>query len=213
MFGIPRILLVDDHPIFRSGMRTLIERDGATVVEEAATTSDAIKIAERVQLGAATVDVLLPDAGGPALVRRLRAIQPECSILGLSVLEDPLRAAEMLRAGAQGYALKTQPPAEIVGALHTILGGVRYLAPQLSEARVHHLVTAVTDLLQRLTIRERRVFDLLVRGNSNKAIAAKLDIGVSTVETHRRQIMHKLEAVSIVDLVHIALRYGELDLA
>lgn len=162
---------------------------------------------------AACVDVLIPEAGGPAVVRKLRMMQPQCAILGLSVLDEPLRAAEMLRAGAAGYALKSQSPEAMVHALATIRGGVGYLAPEISQQRVDELLTGEGDSLQRLTIRERRVFDLLVRGHSNKKVADLLTIARSTVETHRRHIMRKLEASSIVDLVHVALRHGEMGMA
>lgn len=213
MLANARILLVDDHPMFRSGLRALLEREPTLLVEEAATTVEAIAIAENHPIDLACVDVLVPDAGGPAFVRKLQTLRPRCAILGLSMLDDPLRAAEMLRAGATGYALKSQPITEILPALETILTGVQYLAPQLSAARVDELLHDKSDVLQRLTIRERRVFDLLVQGNSNRKVAGLLDIARSTVETHRRHIMRKLEASSIVDLVHVALRHGEIGMA
>ncbi|MEJ7600694.1 MAG: response regulator transcription factor [Kofleriaceae bacterium] len=209
----PRILLVDDHPVFRSGVRALLEAEGGAVIEEASSTAEAVAIAERMPFVAACVDVLIPEAGGPAVVRKLRMMQPQCAILGLSVLDEPLRAAEMLRAGAAGYALKSQSPEAMVHALATIRGGVGYLAPEISQQRVDELLTGEGDSLQRLTIRERRVFDLLVRGHSNKKVADLLTIARSTVETHRRHIMRKLEASSIVDLVHVALRHGEMGMA
>lgn len=209
MLANTRILLVDDHPTLRSGLRALLEREASVFVEEAATTGEAIAIAEKYPIDLACVDVLVPDAGGPALVRKLLTLRPQCAILGLSMLDEPIRAAEMLRAGAAGYALKSQPITEIIPALEAILGGVRYLAPSLA-ARVDELVHDKPDPLQRLTIRERRVFDLLVQGNSNRKVAGLLDIARSTVETHRRHIMRKLEASSVVDLVHVALRHGEI---
>lgn len=205
-----RILLVDDHPIFRAGLRALFEREAPLLVEEAATTAAAIKIAETHSIDLACVDVLVPEAGGPALVRKLQSLHAHCAILGLSMLDDPLRAAEMLRAGATGYAVKSQPVAEILFAFEATLAGARYLAPQISAARVDELLHDKMDVLQRLTIRERRVFDLLVQGNSNRKVAGLLDIARSTVETHRRHIMRKLEASSVVDLVHVALEHGEL---
>ena len=209
MLATARILLVDAHPIFRAGLRAVLEREAPLLVEEAATTAAAIKIAETHPIDLAVVDVLVPDAGGPALVRKLQSLRP-CGILGLSTLDEPLRAAEMFRAGATGYAVKSQPVEEIAFALASTVGGARYLAPQISAARVDELLHDQTDVLQRLTIRERRVFDLLVQGNSNRKVAGLLDIARSTVETHRRHIMRKLEASSVVDLVHVALEHGEL---
>ena len=209
MLANARILLVDDHPMFRSGLRAVLEREASLLVEEAATTAEAIAIVEKHPIDLACVDVLVPDAGGPAVARKIQTVRPQCGILGLSMLDEPLRAAEMLRAGASGYALKSQPIAEILAALEVTRPRVRYLAPTLSVERVDALMHERLDVLQRLTIRERRVFDLLVQGNSNRKVAALLDIASSTVETHRRHIMRKLEACSIVDLVHVALRHGE----
>ena len=214
MFATARVLVVDDHPMYRAGLRALLERQPAVLVEEASTTAEAEAIAQSHPIDVACIDVLVPESGGPAIVRRLKMLRPACKILALSVLDEPLRVAEMLRAGAAGYAVKSQPIAEIVKALEAVSGDVRYLAPHLSEARIDELLRDdKADPMQRLTIRERRVFDLLVQGNSNRSVAGLLDIARSTVETHRRQIMRKLEASSIVDLVHLALRHGAIGMS
>jgi DNA-binding NarL/FixJ family response regulator len=214
MFATARVLLVDDHPMYRAGLRALLERQPAILVEEASTTAEAEAIAQSHPIDIACIDVLVPESGGPAMVRRLKMLRPTCKILALSVLDEPLRVTEMLRAGAAGYAVKSQPISEIVNALQAVSGGLRYLAPHLSEARIDELLRdSESDPMQRLTIRERRVFDLLVQGNSNRKVASLLDIARSTVETHRRQIMRKLEASSIVDLVHLALRQGAIGMS
>lgn len=198
------VLLVDDHPIFSSGLRTLLERLESTVVLEATTTSEALERAKTTALDVALVDVLIPSAGGPFVVQQLRSSQPTCKIVALSVLDDPLRVVEMLQAGAHGYVLKLQPISELLAALRIIAGGGRYLAPQLPASHIEGLLHKPSHPIQRLTIRERRVFDLLVLGCTSDEIANELAIARSTVETHRRHIMRKLDARSIVQLLHLS---------
>lgn len=210
MAAAAQAVLVDDHPMFRAGLRVLLARDSRLhIVAEASSVSEAVAIAAQHPLDVAVVDMVMPHAGGLELVRQLRAVQPGCKILGLSMLEEPVRIAEMLRAGAAGYALKSQPIEEINEAIHTVLGDVRYLAPQLAHGALHALLATDTPFpVETLTPRERVVFDLLVRGGTNDVIARRLEIARCTVETHRRHIMHKLEAASIVDLVRVAMRHG-----
>jgi DNA-binding NarL/FixJ family response regulator len=210
MSAAAQTVLIDDHPMFRAGLRTLLSRDARLqVVAEASSASEAIALAATHAFDVAVVDVVIPDIGGPALVRQLRALRPTSKILGLSMLDEPVRVAEMLRAGASGYALKTQPIEEIREAIHAVLGDVRYLAPQIAHADLQALLATDAPFpLETLTPRERVVFDLLVRGGSNEHIARQLEIARCTVETHRRHIMQKLAASSIVDLVHLALRHG-----
>lgn len=210
MSAAAQTVLVDDHPMFRAGLRTLLARDARLhIVAEASSVSEALAIASRQPLDVAVVDMVIPDLGGPALARQLRALQPRCKILGLSMLDEPVRIAEMLRAGAAGYALKSQSIEEINEAIHTVLGDVRYLAPQIAKRDLGALLATDTPFpVDTLTPRERVVFNLLVRGGSNDSIAQRLEIARCTVETHRRHIMHKLEAASIVDLVRVALRHG-----
>jgi DNA-binding NarL/FixJ family response regulator len=199
-------MLADDHPMFRVGLRTLLESAKLEVVGEAATTTEALAITATFDV--AVVDVVIPPAGGAALVRELQKRRPRSRILALSMLDEPVRVAEMLRAGASGYALKTQPIQEIVEAIRQVAGDVVYLAPGIAAEAVAALRATPLLPLERLTRREWAVFELLVRGSSNAGIAVALEIARSTVETHRRNIMHKLEAGSIVDLVRVAHRHG-----
>ncbi|MEO8706197.1 MAG: response regulator transcription factor, partial [Kofleriaceae bacterium] len=181
---------------------------GLAVLEEVGLSSQALAFASHATLDLAIVDVVVPETGGVALVRGLVALQPTCKVLALSVVDDPARIAEMLRAGASGYALKSQSSEAIVIAIEAVLGGVRYLAPTITADVVDALIAAANFPLDRLTRRERGVFDLLVSGLSNAKVGASLSIATSTVEAHRRHIMQKLEARSVVDLVRMALRHG-----
>jgi len=207
-----QIALVDDHAVFRAGLRAVLAADRLlSVAGDAGTARDAIELASRVPLDLVVVDVMLPDQPGASLVRELRRLQPKCRILVLSMVEAPYSVAEMLRAGAAGYALKSQQPDEILAALDAVATGRRYLAPRLPREQIEALVEgAVAGPLEQLTTREREVFALLIRGWSNERIATALFIAVRTAETHRQNIMTKLAVHSIVELLRLAARHGLL---
>jgi two-component system uhpT operon response regulator UhpA len=159
----------------------------------------------------AVVDVLMPTTSGISLASQLAEVQPHLKILALSVLEEPTIIASMLRAGATGYALKTQPPNEVTDAIRAVLSGVRYIPPRIPRATVMALVDGDGEQpLQRLTRREREIFDLLIRGHSNDEIGCRLFIARRTVETHRQRIMKKLATHSILDMIRVAARQGAL---
>lgn len=205
-----RTALVDDHPLFRLGLRTLLDRDPQiTVTADVGSSVQALAVASELPFDVAIIDLLLPVAGGVALTSELRRLQPSCKVLGLSMVDEPMRIAEMLRAGASGFALKSQPLDEIVDAIKVIAKGERYLPASVSRDRVDSLLTdADAWPLERLTHREREVFELLVAGHSNENIATRLFIARRTVETHRQHITRKLGARSMVDLVRIAVQHG-----
>ncbi|MBA3499377.1 MAG: response regulator transcription factor [Myxococcota bacterium] len=203
------VLIVDDHPAYRAGMHALLGHDpNIRSVTEAASVSEALAIAETRTFQLAIVDVVLPETGGASLVRQLRERQPACRTLALSMIDEPIRIAEMLRAGAVGYALKSQPVDDIMPAIHAVLRGERYLPPQMTP--VPSVIDGAPLPLDRLTARERTVFDLLVRGLTNRGVADNLMIARRTIDAHRRHIMRKLGARSIVDLIRLAMRSGSI---
>jgi DNA-binding NarL/FixJ family response regulator len=207
-----RVVLVDDHPVFRAGLAVALRRDpNLEVVAEAGDGESALELASRLTIDIAVIDLLLPGMSGISLAYELFGIQPGCKILGLSVIDDPGLIADMLRAHASGFALKTQPPEQLIDAIHQVLGGVRYLPPSVShEAVAAELARTDNDPLQRLTRREREVFELLIRGHTNDEIATRLAISRRTAETHRQRITRKLSARSIAQLQRIAARHGGL---
>jgi DNA-binding NarL/FixJ family response regulator len=203
------VLIVDDHPLFRMGLAELLRIEPTMRVAAAVgTPKEAIEIATAQPLDLALIDVLLPSMSGIALTKEIKRIRPECKVLGLSALDEPLRIAEMLRAGADGFTTKAQPSEQIIEAMNQVLNAHRYLAPNLDATEINTLTRSDTTWpLERLTVREREVFDLLVRGSSNDEIATQLSISRRTVETHRQNLMRKLNARSMVDLVRLAVRY------
>lgn len=207
-----RVVLIDDHALFREGLRAaLASNRHIEVVAEASTARDALATVNRVAFDLAIVDVMLPDQSGLAVVRELRRLFPACKILVLSMVESPYTVAELLRAGAAGYALKSQATPQIAEAIQAVTQQGRYLAPSLPRQDIDALVDGkISGPLDRLSPREREVFDLLIRGWSNERVATALSIAPRTAETHRQNIMDKLDVHSAVELLRMAARHGLL---
>lgn len=207
-----QILLVDDHPLFCSGLAlSMTSEPDLEVIAQVTTGEEAIALARQRQIDIAVIDVLMPSGSGITLAGQLAELRPAPAILALSVLDEPTVIATMLRAGATGYALKTQPPEEILEAVRMVLAGARYIPPRVPQSVVMSLVEHGSEQpLQRLTRREREIFDLLVRGFSNDEIACRLFIARRTVETHRQRIMKKLSTHSLVDMIRFAAQQGAL---
>lgn len=206
------VVIVDDHPLFRSGLAGWVAREpDLEVVAEVGDAASAVNLVKTRQVDLVILDILLGDTNGVSLAAEIIDASPPCKVLVLSVLDDPVVIAAALRAGATGYACKTQGPAEIVEAARTVLGGIRYLPPLVSHDEVRARVEGpAEEPMQRLTRREREIFDLLVRGYTNDAIALRLYISPRTVETHRQRVMKKLAMHSLVDMLRLAARHGAL---
>lgn len=205
-----RVGLVDDHALFRAGLAAVLSKEpDIEVVGEAANRDEALALVRSQALDLAIIDVLMPGCSGISIAYEIRDAAPSCRILGLSVIDDAGLVANMLRAGAVGFALKSQTPAEIAGAIRQVTGGVRYLPPSVSGETVDaELGTEPQPALQRLTKREREIFELLIRGYSNHEIATRLFIALRTVETHRQRVMKKLSSRSILEMHRLAVRHG-----
>lgn len=210
--GLVGVVLVDDHPLFRRGLAASLSAEPDIVVlGEAGNAEEALSLARREAIDVAVVDVLMPNVSGLTLASELHDVQPGCRILGLSVIDEPGLIADMLRAHAYGFALKTETVDEIIDAIRQVADGIRYLPPRVSRDAISaELRSDAQQPFQRLTKREREVFELLIRGNSNDEIATKLCIARRTVETHRQRIMNKLSAHSVAHMQRIAARYGGL---
>ena len=208
------VVLIDDHRLFRDGLRTLIEQQGdLKVVGEAEDARNAYPIIESTHPDVVLMDVALTSTSGIATTRELLRRMQDVRVLMLSMHGEADFVSQALSAGANGYALKTQSSGEILDAIRAVARGEMYLSPLISR-------TVVEDGLKlkrgengqagpchELSPREREVFDLLVRGFSNDSIAQSLCISVKTVETHRARILKKLKLHSLVELVRFAARH------
>ncbi len=205
-----RVLLVDDHPLFRRGLAALIgTAEDLEVVGEAGDLESVRELAATVDTDVALVDVWVAATGGIDITRELVRLQPQCHVLGLSVVEEPSIIAEMLRAGAVGFALKTEPPDKILEATRQTAAGVRFVSGRIPyEAIELELATSAEHWDHRLTKREREIFELVIQGYTNSEIGARLFIARRTVETHRYRITRKLHARTLSEMQRAAVRYN-----
>jgi DNA-binding NarL/FixJ family response regulator len=199
-----RIALVDDHELFRDGLRRAIEAAGMTVVGEAATGQQALEIIPKLDPDLVVVDVSLPDTDGIALTRELGRRQNRKVIMLTAHIKQHL-AQEALDAGAKGFALKSEPTERIIEAVQAVGRGEVYVAEEL-RAHMGEGGGASASAIASLSQREREVFNLLVQGASNRQIASTLFISLKTVETHRTHIYRKLGTHSAVELFQFALK-------
>ena len=207
-----RVLVADDHALFRAGVRKLLQSfEGIQVVGEAADGHEALRLS-----GTERPDVLLMDIGMPGLngveaAARLtrKGPRPRVVILSMHTGEDHVLRA--IRAGAAGYLLKDASPAELEAAVRAAARGEIYLSPAISRYVVDDYVRRAggdRSPLDRLTSRQREVLQLIAEGNTTKAIATRLGLSVKTVETHRAQLMERLEVRDVATLVRLAIRVG-----
>jgi two-component system, NarL family, response regulator NreC len=206
------VLLVDDHKIFRDGLRTLIEKEGMEVVGEAENGRKTLKLAEKLMPNVIIMDVSMPDMNGIEATRKIIASFPDLKVIALSMHSDRRFVLGMLEAGASGYLLKDCAFGELASAIKQVLTGNKYLSPQIADVVVKGYLNKSTDSFVSggsvLTSREREILQLIAEGLTAKEIADHVFLSVKTVETHRRNIMQKLNMRSTVDLTKYAIREG-----
>ena len=208
-----RILLADDHKITRQGLRSLLDKQAdMEVVAEAEEGRTAVRLVREMLPDMVIMDVSMPDLNGMEAARQIVDAFPNVKIIALSMHSDALFVTEMLRSGASGYLLKDCAFEELARAIRTVVAGKTYLSPTISGVVVddylHRLSKADFSGSEVLSNREREVLQLLAEGKSTKQIALKLYISAKTVETHRRQIMDKLDIHSVAELTKYAIRKG-----
>jgi DNA-binding NarL/FixJ family response regulator len=206
------ILLADDHPIVREGLRRLLEAESdIAVVAETGDGLEVVPLAERLRPAVVVLDLMLPGLGGLEVARRLRQQLPQTRVVVLSMYGSPGYVAEALAGGANGYVLKKSTWSELVTAIRSAIAGEIYLDSSLSPAAIeqHQRRTrGPQDPYGTLTRREREVLHLVGEGLSSVEIAARLGISPRTVEMHRRHLMQKLELTGQAALVRYALQRG-----
>jgi DNA-binding NarL/FixJ family response regulator len=210
-----RVLVADDHMIVRSGIRHVLESEpGFEVVGEAATGSEAVGLAAKLNPDVVVLDISMPGESGLQIAARLRDTSPEPRVLILSMHDNAEYVLESVRAGAHGYLLKDTAATELRSAIRTICRGESYFSPpiasRLREALRGEHETHAGSLAQ-LTGREREVLLGVVRGRTNKEIAGELGISHRTVETHRESLMRKLKIRTVAELTRFALGAGLIE--
>ena len=208
-----KILLADDHKIVRDGLCSLIQKSpGMEVVAEAADGRTAVKLARRLKPDVIIMDLNMPDLNGIDAARQIMTELPDTKIIVLSMHADKQFVLGALKAGASGYLLKDCAFEELARALQTVLKHQTYLSPDIAGTVVkdylEQLVAADSAGVAELTPREREVLQLIAEGRSTKETAARLNVSIKTVESHRRNIMEKLNIHSTAELTKYAIRTG-----
>jgi DNA-binding NarL/FixJ family response regulator len=214
-----KILLVDDHPLFRSGLKSLlVDNPNFQVIGEAGNGQEAVQQAKALRPDLVVLDISLPDKSGIEICRELRGLFPEILILVVSMHAQIDFITDAFRAGALGYVIKESAAERLVQGLETVARGEYFLDSSLSRKVVEKIMrfptkeANITDAkYTSLTPREQQVLRLLAEGHSPKETGEKLFISPKTVENHRANIMEKLDLHSTLDLIRYAVRLGLID--
>ena len=206
-----RVLLVDDHALVRAGLRSLLQTiRGIEVVGEAGDGIEALEQIEALRPRLVLMDIAMREMNGLQALAVVRERHPEVKVLILSMHASEEYVLQAMRSGAAGYLLKDAATAELELALASVLRGETYLSPRVSRQVVERYVHRVTAERpgEDLTPRQREVLRMLAEGNSTKEIAYQLHLSVKTIETHRAQIMERLDIRELAGLVRYAVRSG-----
>ncbi len=208
-----KILIADDHQIIREGLKSLIESEPDLVVCGMAKDGfEAIALANEFQPEVVIMDIGMPGLNGIDAAEKITSCQPQSRVIALSMLRERRFISQMFRVGAKGYLLKDCAFEELLGAVATVMKGQVYLSPGVAGIVLEDYFdgkSAEPDSASNLlSTREREVLQLLAEGCSTKETAFKLNISIKTIETHRRQIMKKLDLHSVAELTKYALKEG-----
>lgn len=208
-----RILIADDHKIVRDGLCSLLEKQSKMeVVAEAENGRMAVQLAKERRPNVVIMDISMPDLNGIEATHQLIAALPEVKVIGLSMHSDKRFVVGMFGAGAAGFLLKDCAFEELAQAIKAVVANQVYLSPGIAgtvmEDYFRRISATASSPKAMLTSRQREVLQLLAEGQSTKQIASRLHVSVKTVETHRRQIMIKLDLHSIAELTKYAVREG-----
>lgn len=210
-----RVVVVDDHPIVRQGLRTLLEGEGVcAVVGEAADGLTAVDLILRLKPDVAIIDVRLPNLSGLEVARRVHEHVPMARVIVLSMHSDEAYVLDALRHGASGYVLKNAATSDLLQAVHAAMAGRRFLSAPLDERTLDAFARRALeserplDRYELLTAREREVLHLAAQGLNNAEVGERLSISPRTAETHRANLLRKLGLQTQTDLVRYAITRG-----
>jgi NarL family two-component system response regulator LiaR len=208
MADVISVVIADDHPFVRHGLRTYLETlDDMEVVGEAANGAEAVDVVERVKPDVALMDLVMPELDGVGAIRRIHEIVPATKVIALTSFDDDEKVFPAIKAGAAGYLLKDVRPAELAEAIRKASRGEALLAPSVA-ARLMQEVAGGPPPSAALTDRELEVLRLIARGMSNKLIARELVVSEKTVKTHVSNILAKLHLADRTQAALYAVREG-----
>ena len=207
-----QILIADDHGVLRAGLRTLLNAEpNLEVIGEASDGNDVLRLASELHPDIVLLDISMPGPGGIEVTRRLKEALPELRVLILTAHEDESLLREAVQAGAAGYIIKRAVESELINAIHSVWRGDLYVHPAMTRALLKEtsLFPSMPEpSVESLTPLEIEVLRLIAKGYTNGQIAKELSLSVRTVESHRANLMGKLELRSRVELVRYAMEHG-----
>jgi two-component system response regulator NreC len=212
-----KVLIADDHAIFRQGLRLILERDkGVEVIGEAGDGLYTLSLAQRLNPDILLLDISMPQMDGIEVVRRLKKTVPNIKIIILTMYSDDQFIFELLKLGISAYVLKESAGADLIYAIKMVKEGKSFLDPQVSKRvmeKFNKMTPARDDFIRygKLTRREKEILQLIAEGKSNREIADKLFISLKTVDNHRMNLMRKLNIHKSIDLITFALRLGLIE--
>lgn len=209
-----RILLADDHRMFREGLRTLLECEstGLQVVGEASDGHEALRLARELHPDVVVLDFSMPLLNGLEAAREIHRCEPQTRTILLTMYQDDAYVLEAIREGIRGYVMKAQVSVDLLTAINEVMRGMVYLSPGISATLINAYVNKSDQPIDPLTSRERQVLQLIAESNSTKAIARILGLSPKTAESHRSRLMKKLDIHETAGLVCYAIRRGVVKL-
>jgi len=214
-----RILLADDHHVIRSGLQALFKREKEiAIVGEASDGDQAVQLAKQLKPDVALLDISMPAMSGLDATRRIKEQHPDIKVIILTIHENESYVYQMIRAGANGYLLKNTDKNELLEAIRTVMAGEQFFSPGISRMMVDEHFKRVQQghgdihpTIQNLTSREVEVLRHIAQGHTNKEIADMLSISVRTVNSHRTNLMRKLNIHETAGLTRFAVQQGIVD--
>jgi two-component system response regulator NreC len=202
------VVLADDHPLVRQGVRRLLERAEFEILGEASDGLQAISLADQFRPDVMVLDLSMPTLNGIDAVHEIARVSPRTRIILLTMYTDEQHILDALRVGVKGCLSKTQAPEHLLEAIREVCAGGVYLSPSISGVVVQGYLANTERPYDPLTVRERQVLQLIAEGKTTKQIAVILGVTVKTAESHRSALMGKLDIHSTADLVRYAIRRG-----
>lgn len=206
-----KVLLADDHAVVRQGLRVLLEKEGFTVVGESSDGREAVNACEALHPDVAILDLSMPNLNGIDAAREITKRNPRTKVVLLTMHTEDHLILESLRAGVTGYVLKTRASDELIQAIRAVSRGEMHLTPGISRTIVQAFLSKDELPARAISDRERQVLQLVAEGKTTKEVAAILGISVKTAESHRSNLMEKLDIHDTAGLVRYAIRNGIIE--